>query len=135
VSRGALVDRCDRCGALLVKMQQRQHAAVQAIYEGMAEQLDLPAGSGNRLEADDWHQVMVHAFAKEQGWDPKLLPSLDGQGTVLAVRPRQSRLTKRQGADLIEFCRAYAINRGAVVREWDEDGNQIVQGPAMRRAA
>lgn len=131
---GTLVDRCDRCGALLVKMQPAQHAAVQAIYEDLAQQLDLPAGSGNRLEADDWHQVVVHAFAKDQGWDPKLLPSLDGHGTVLAVRPRQSRLTKKQGSDLIEFCRAYAANRGAVLREWDEDGN-MVQGQNLREAA
>ena len=133
--RGALVDRCDRCGALLVKMQPKQHAAVQAIYEDVASQLDLPAGSGNMLEADDWHQVMMHAFAKEQGWDPKLLPSLDGQGMVLAVRPRQSRLTRRQGAELIEFCRAYAINRGAVLREWDEHGNLIAGPHLMQRAA
>ena len=117
---GVLVDRCDRCGHLLVKMQHAQHAAIQAVYEDMAAQLDLPARSGNKLTADEWHQVMVHAFAKEMGWEPKLLPSIDGQGTVLAIRTKQSRLTKRQGSELIEFTKAYAINRGAQLREFEE---------------
>lgn len=115
-------------------MTPRQHAAVQAVYEDLSAQLDLPEGSGNMLDADDWHQVMVHAFAKEMGWEPKLLPSLDGHGTVLRIRTKQSRLTKRQGSELIEFCKAYATGRGAVVREWDEDGNLVVDAP-MRKAA
>lgn len=132
--RGALVDRCDQCGHLLMPMRPRQHAAVQAVYEDLSAQVDLPEGSGNMLDADDWHQVMVHAFAKEMGWEPKLLPALDGQGTVLRIRTKQSRLTKRQGSDLIEFCKAYATGRGAVLREWDEDGNLIIDAP-MRRAA
>ena len=116
-------------------MQHFQHAIVQAVYEDMAEQLDLPTGTGNKLSPEDWHQVVMHAFAKEQGWDPKLLPSLDGHGTVLAVRPRQSRLTKRQGSDLIEFARAYATGRCAVLREWGEDGNLIAGTQPMRQAA
>lgn len=119
------VDRCDRCGALLVKMQHNQHAAVQSVYEDLAEQLDLPAGSGNKLSPDDWHHVMMHAFSKEMGWDPKLLPSIDGHGTVLAVRPRQSRLTKKQGSDLIEFAKAYGAARGATIREWNEFGEPV----------
>ena len=135
MSRGALVDRCDRCGHLLVKMQHAQHAAVQAVYEDMSQQLDYPPKSGQMLEADEWHQVMLNAFAKEMGWTSKFLPSLDGRELVPVMRTKQSRLTRKQGADLIEFCRAYAIQRGAVLREWDEDGNLVVHAPDMRKAA
>lgn len=135
MSRGALVDRCDRCGALLVKMHHVQHAIVQAVYEDIAAQLDFPAGSGNRLDPDEWHQVMVAAYAKEKGWKQKMLPALDGDGFVMVMRTKQSRLTKRQGDELIEFCRAYATGRQAVLREWDENGNLISGTQPMRKAA
>lgn len=132
--RGALVDRCDRCGALLVKMQHYQHAIVQAVYEDMAHQLDYPAGSRNMIDADEWHQVMLNGFAKEMGWTSKFLPSLDGRELVPVMRTKQSRLTKKQGNELIEFCRAYATSRGAVLREWDQDGN-LIAGRPLRKAA
>jgi hypothetical protein len=47
--RGTLVDRCDRCNAVLRPMTQAQHAAVEAVYEDLAGQLDFPAGSGRSL--------------------------------------------------------------------------------------
>lgn len=120
MSRGALVDRCDKCGHLLVRMQHAQHAAVQAVYEDMAGQLDYPPGSGQLLTADEWHQVMLNGFAKVMGWAAKFLPSLDGRELVPVMRTKQSRLTRKQGSDLIEFCKAYAIERGARLREWEQ---------------
>lgn len=133
--RGALIDRCDRCGALLVRMRPDQHAAVEAVYEDLAWQVDHPHVNGLRLEPWQWHQLMLFAFAKEKGWDPVLVPSLDGDGLVMLVRNKQSRLTKRQGSDLIEFAKAWAVTHGAVVREWDEDGNLICGTQPMRKAA
>jgi hypothetical protein len=92
--RGALVDRCDRCGALLVRMRQDQHAAMEAVYEDLAGQRDWPMGSGQMLDAWQWHQLVLFAFAKEQGWNPVLAPALDGGGLVLVMRQKQSRLTR-----------------------------------------
>lgn len=132
--RGALVDRCDRCGALLVKMHHVQHAIVQAVYEDLSAQLDFPAGSRQMLEPEEWHQIMVAAYAKEKGWKQKMLPALDGDGFVMVMRQKQSRLTKRQGDELIEFARAYATGRGAELREWDEDGNLIAPRRELRAA-
>ena len=120
---------------MLVKMQPKQHAAVEAVYEDMEGQLDYPPGSGQMIDSGEWHQVMLNGFAKEMGWTSRFLPSLDGRELVPVMRTRQSRLTRKQGSDLIEFCKAYAINRGATLREWDEDGNQVVHQPEMRRAA
>lgn len=134
--RGALVDRCDRCGALLVRMRQDQHAAVEAVYEDLAWQVDHPKVPGMRLEPWQWHQLMLFAFAKEKGWNPQLVPSLDGDGLVMLVRNKQSRLTKRQGSELIEFAKSSAIEYGAVLREWDEHGNLIAgERPPLRMAA
>lgn len=131
-----LVDRCDRCMAFLRPMTHEQHAAVEAVYEDLAQHLDWPIGSGQMLEAWDWHQLMVAAFARSQGWTVKVLPALDGKGLDAAYRQKQSRLTKRQGADLIEFAKAWAADHGVHVRAWDEDGNLIAEssGP-LRRAA
>lgn len=123
--RGALVDRCDRCGHLLVKMQQAQHAAVEAVYEDMAGQLDFPAGSGEYLNPEEWHQVMVASYAQHKGWKPKVLPTVDGDGLVVVMRQKQSRLTKAQGSELIEFVKAYAVNRGARLRDFDRQREAV----------
>lgn len=128
--RGTLVDRCDQCGHMLVRMNPRQHAAVEAVYEDIAPQLDYPPGSGQMWDAWAWHQIMLGLFAEEQGWDlPKFVPSSKGN-PIPVMRQKQSRLTKRQGSELIEFGKAYATGRGAELREWDEDGN-LIAGPGM----
>lgn len=135
-ARGSLVDRCDRCGHLLVRMTPTQHGAMQALYEDLAAQRDWPVGSGQMISTWQWHQLVLFAFAKEQGWNPVLLPALDGEGLILVTRQKQSRLTKAQGSELIEFAKAWATEHGVVVREWDEEGNLIVSdsGP-LRKAA
>lgn len=120
-SRGYLVDRCDRCGCMLVKMQHAQHAIVQAVYEDIAEQLDFPAGSRQMLTPDEWHQVMVDGYAREKGWTSRMVPALDGSGYVMLMRTKQSRLTRRQGDELIEFARAYALGRGAHLRDFERE--------------
>ena len=110
--RAALVDRCDRCGAVLRAMRPDQHAAVEAVYAELAEQLDWPIGSGIKRTPWQWHQLMVGAFAEEHGWQPEFLPSLTGRGFTMVVRQKQSRLTDKQGSDLKHFARAWAIERG-----------------------
>jgi hypothetical protein len=134
--RGTLVDRCDRCGAVLRRMEQAQHAAVESVYEDLACQLDYPPESGQMWDTWSWHQIMIGLFAEEQGWElPKFVPTPRG-AVIPVMRQKQSRLTKRQGSDLIEFAKAYGLNRGAVVREWDEQGNLIAGGElnALRAA-
>lgn len=114
---GALVDRCDNCGRLLVAMTPRQHAAVESVYKDLAEQLDWPRGSGIKRTPYQWHQLAMGAFAEEQGWKPEFLPALNGSGFLMAIRTKQSRLTKRQGSELIEFARAWAIDNGVRLTE------------------
>lgn len=115
--RATLVDRCDHCGVWLRKMTPEQHAAVEAVYGEIAEQLDWPIGSGIKRTPWEWHQLMLAAFAKEQGWQPQILPALDGHGFVMVTRTKQSRLTKRQGSELIEFAKAQAVLFGVVLHE------------------
>ena len=90
--RGALVDRCDRCGHLLVKMTQAQHAAVEAVYEDMAEQLDYPPTSGQMLTSFEWHQVMVASYAEYKGWKPKMLPTTESGELVPVMRQMLSKV-------------------------------------------
>jgi hypothetical protein len=118
-------------------MTAEQHSAVEAVYEDLACQLDYPPNSGQMWDSWSWHQIMIGLFAEEQGWElPKFVPTPKGV-PIPVMRQKQSRLTKRQGSDLIEFAKAYGGNRGAVIREWDEAGN-LIDGtnPAdLRRAA
>lgn len=111
-ARGYLVDRCDRCNAVLVRMTPEQHAAVEMVYVELAEQLDWPRGSGIKRTPWQWHQLMLDAFVQEQGWKPEYLPSLLGGGFTMTTRQKQSRLTKRQGSELIEFAKSWAIDNG-----------------------
>lgn len=115
--RGALVDKCDRCGAWLAKMEASQHRAVEAVYAELAEQLDWPRGSGLKRTPWQWHQLMLAAFAEEQGWKPEFLPALNGTGFVMATRMKQSRLTRKQGQELKHFVRSWAIDNGVVLRD------------------
>jgi hypothetical protein len=121
VARGTLFDRCDRCGAVLRQMTPEQHAAVEAVYEDLERQLDYPPGSGRMWSKEAWHQIVLGLFCEEMGWDlPTYVPSAKG-GIIPVVRQKQSRLTKKQGSELIEFAKAYAVNRGARVREWERE--------------
>lgn len=115
--RGTLVDRCDRCGTLLVRMTAGQHSAVEAVYDELAKQRDWPRGSGQYLTPWEWHQLMVAAYAREKGWNIKILPAVDGKGIDIVHRQKQSRLTKSQGSELIEFTKAWAIENGVELHE------------------
>lgn len=98
-------------------MTPEQHAAVEMVYLEISQQLDWPIGSGVKRDPWEWHQLMLAAFAQDQGWRPHILPSLDGQGFTMVTRTKQSRLTKRQGSDLIDFAKAWAIRHGVQLRE------------------
>lgn len=98
-------------------MTAEQHAVVEIVYTALAKQLDWPRGSGTKHSQRWWHEMMLAAFAEEQGWKPEYFPSLTGGGFVMVTRSKQSRLTKRQGSELIEFARAWAIEQGVVLTE------------------
>jgi hypothetical protein len=98
-------------------MMANQHAAVEAVYADVSEQLDWPRASGIKRTPWQWHQLMLAAFAEEKGWKPEFLPALNGSGFVMTTRQKQSRLTIGQGAELKHFVRAWAIDQGVVLRE------------------
>lgn len=102
-------------------MTPDQHAAVEAVYAELAEQLDWPRGSGVKRTAWQWHQLMVGAFAEEQGWKPEFLPSLNGNGFTMTTRQKQSRLTRRQAQELKHFTRAWALENGVVLKMPEHD--------------
>lgn len=120
------IDRCDRCGAVLRSMTPEQHSAVEMVYADIADQLDWPQGSGVKRTPWEWHQLMVAAYAQEQGWQPIFLPSLNGEPWLTMVtRTKQSRLTKRQGSELIEFAKGWAIRHDVELHDVD-CGEEII---------
>jgi len=119
--RGSLVDHCDVCGAWLRPMTPEQHSAAEMIYTELAAQLDWPRGSGEKRDKWWWHQMMLGAYAEEKGWAPQFFPSLTGRGFTMTTRQKQSRLSKKQGSELIEFAAAWAVDNGVVLREREEE--------------
>ena len=101
-------------------MTPEPHAAATMVYTDLAAQLDWPRGSGFKHDAWTWHQLMLAAFGYEMGWDPMLLPGLNGKGFVVTFRHKQSRLTSRQGSDLIEFAKSWAIDNGVQLNQPEE---------------
>ena len=98
-------------------MTPEQHAAAEMVYTELAAQLDWPRGSGVKRDKWWWHQMMLGAYAEEKGWRPEFFPSLSGHGFTMTTRQKQSKLSKKQGSELIEFATAWAVMNGAVLRE------------------
>lgn len=87
------------------------------IYKELSEQLDWPRGSGIKRDPWVWHQLMMAGFIKAQGWQVEFLPELEGSGLMPIMRAKQSRLTKRQGSELLEFAKSWALDQGVVLHE------------------
>ena len=114
----------------MAPMTPGQHSDVESLYEDMSRQIDFPPGSGVMHSHKMWHNIMMANYAEYKGWDPVFMPSINGTGAALLVtRTQQSRLTKKQGAELVEYANAYAANRGVKrtatkrqIREMEESG-------------
>lgn len=102
-------------------MTPEQHAAVEAVYQDLSGQLDWPRGSGNKLTPWEWHQMVVAGYARYKRWHVKLLPAIDGAGMEPVYRQKQSRLTVKHGAELKHFARAWAIDNGVTLTEYERE--------------
>lgn len=127
--RGALVDKCWRCGTWLRRATPEQHGALQMSLEDIATQLLWPipevlarfpwSGPPQLHGVQWWWEMIIVAFDRltqaEQG---EMVPAIDGQGFdgrgvdfVRGARLRRQ-LNDREISELIEYANAFAADNG-----------------------
>ena len=88
-----------------------QNAAMWPILEAFSSQLPWPVnGRMERLEPEEWKDVLSAAFRKERA---RLAMGLDGGVVMLGLRT--SRMGKRAFSEFLEFLHATAVDRGVDV--------------------
>ena len=60
----------------------------------------------NRLTVDEWKRLTMAAFLREEGYSPKVIPSLDGYGFDV-VYQKTSKLSVSMMAKYIEWLEAF----------------------------
>jgi hypothetical protein len=77
----------------------------------------LPEWNGMSMAADDWKQLLIlsHAMATD-GSGVRLVKDLEGSGLV-QLRESSARMSKSRATSLIEYCLAFAAQRGIPLRE------------------
>lgn len=120
-SRGYLVDRCPRCQAWMRRASPQQHAALQAVLEDIAKGLKW---SGQYVGPSSWWELIIAAFDRLQKGEAVLLPAIDGlgfdgNGFDFVRGPRRRRqLNNQEIGEIIEYSRAFAIDKGVKLREF-----------------
>lgn len=119
--RGALVDKCPRCGATLRLRSVEKNAHLHATLSEISKQLDWPRGTGQILDVEQWKRLMVAAFERERGRQVAVYPAIDGHGVDVVYR-RTSRMTQEEIRELIHFAEAWAIDQGVKLKELEPQG-------------
>ena len=118
------MDRCGRCGFWLHRASASQHAALQAVLEDIALQLDWPQGSGNYRGPKRWWPLIVAAFDRLHGYETEILPAIDGIGFDGSGMDfvRDERLRRQvesvEISEIIEYTLAWGVERGVKFREF-----------------
>ena len=125
--RGYLVDRCPRCAALMPRATQPQHAALQAVLEDLALQVPWPPNTGNLIGVSRWWQLVIAAFDRLKKEECEVLPAIDGVGfdgngfDFVRGERRRRQLNSVEVGEIIEYTRAFAIERGATLRTFEKE--------------
>ncbi len=114
------------------RASQTQHAALQATLEDIARQLPWPPSSSDLHGVPTWWELICAAFDRLQKQEAALLPAIDGEGfdgngfDFVRGPRRRRKVNSVEISDIIEFARAFGVERGVVFREFE---------PKERRAA
>lgn len=111
--RGALVDKCPRCGAWLRPRTEEQNAKLHALLQDIAGQVKW---AGQVLDLEDWKRLLTAAWGRANQEHVRIFPSLDGAGMDVLYR-RTSRMTKQEMSELIEYATAWAVSNGVELHE------------------
>jgi len=96
-----------------------QNDALHAKLTDIAEQLDWPRGSGQKLSVEQWKRLCLAAWERTQGRSAEVFPALDGHGFDVVYR-RSSRLNKSEASELLEYLTAWATDNNVVLHDPDE---------------
>jgi hypothetical protein len=127
--RGALVDRCWKCGTLLRRASPEQHSALQMALEDVALQLLWPtpevlerfphSGPPMLRGVSWWWQKFIQAYDRmKHEEDFELSPAIDGigfdgRGLDMVRGPRLRRsLNDVEISSIIEYVNAFGAERG-----------------------
>jgi hypothetical protein len=126
--RGALVDRCWKCGTVLRRAAPEQHSALQMALEDVALQLKWPtpeivarfpnSGPPALRGVSWWWQMVIQAFDRLKDHECEMAPAIDGLGfdgrgldVVRGARLRRS-LNDVEISSIIEYVNAFAAEHG-----------------------
>lgn len=125
--RGALIDKCWRCGQWLHRASAEQHAALQAVLEDIALQVQWPPKSGELIGVSRWWQLIVASYDRLNKETAELMPAIDGVGfdgngfDFVRGERRRRRLNSREISEIIEFARSWGANEhGVKFREFEK---------------
>ena len=111
--RGSLVDRCPYCERWIQRRTEGQNGDLHALCTDMAEQLDWPRKSGNKIDAEAWKRLLMSAWERTHGRQAEFYPSLDCVGFDVVYR-RTSLLSRTEMQEVLHFVNAWAANEGVV---------------------
>lgn len=123
---GYMVDVCPRCKARMHRATAAQHAAMQAVLEDIALQVQWPPKSGRLIGVSKWWELIVAAFDRLQQTDCEVLPAIDGQGfdgngfDFARGERRRRNLNSVEISEILEYARAWGIEHGVKFREFEK---------------
>jgi hypothetical protein len=101
-----------------------QHALLQATLEDIARQVPWPPKSDSLIGPKKWWELIIAAYDRTQKHECELLPAIDGIGFngegmdfVRGARRRRN-LNIAEIGEIIEYARAWGVDRGVVFREF-----------------
>jgi NinB protein len=107
-------DYCPFCHHFIEVATEAQQKAFQLVCLDLAERADWPPGSGLRIDAGRWKQLLMLAWFRAHGVvDGEILPSIDGIGFDVVYK-RPERLPKIHMSELLSFADAWCADKGIV---------------------
>jgi hypothetical protein len=111
VSESFFTSRCPHCHQLIEVITEPQKVAFQLMCLDIDRGRDWPEGSGHRIGAKKWKQLIILAWERYHERDAEILPAIDGDGFDVVYR-RDSRLSKPEASEILAFTDAWMAERG-----------------------
>jgi hypothetical protein len=107
------IETCPNCGFRLEVRSSEQNKKLHSILHDIASQQEW---AGEYRDAEVWKRLFVCAFEREKKNSPQILPAIDGHGMDI-VYNRTSKMGKGEMSDLIDYCTAWALERGIALAD------------------